>query len=91
MHCGFNRVFILLPLLAHKAQILDEKRLMGRERESFCCGICLAKLSNIFLSFILSVFFIEHYREIAADWFFHSSPKLKCFGAKSSMPAKLHN
>lgn len=67
MHCGFHRVFLFLPLLAHKMQNLDGERLIGRERESFDVGYVWQKPSNIFLSFTLCVVFTEHHTEIAAD------------------------
>lgn len=57
MHCGFNRVFIFLPLLAHKAQILDGERLMGRERESFAV-VYVWQNPQIFFSVLYCLYFL---------------------------------
>lgn len=89
MHCEFNMFFLFPPSLAHKTQSQWKQAI--QQGECFAVVYVQQKPSNIFLSFILCAFFIEHHTEIAADQFFHSSPKLKCFGAESSVPAKLHN
>lgn len=59
--------FLFLPSLAHKTQGLGGQRPFGRERERFAVVSVWQKPSNIFLSFILCGFFIEHHTEIAAD------------------------